>query len=224
MPAAALKPTSFKQFLFLLCFGLALTVLSGWIYGYLLQRWGPGQDLMAAAKQLETFPTQFADWQLVREEPMQENVIQILSCAGYVNRQYVNRRTGDTVSIAITVGPSGPISVHTPEICYSSRAYSIQEQRRLAILSDKNGEPHSFWRVLFRSNNTIADQLCVYYAWAAEKAWKAVEFPRFEFAGRPTLYKLQLSSLVTPEVASKADNPCKHFLADLLATGWTIAG
>jgi Protein of unknown function (DUF3485) len=223
MPATSLTGTSFKKFLFLLCLGLAMTCITGLVYGYVSQRWGPAPDLIAAGKHLETFPAQFGDWQLVRDEPMKESVIEVLSCAGYVNRQYVNRRTGDTVSIAITVGPAGPISVHTPEICYSSQAYSIQETRRLTILSDKNGEPHSFWGISFRSNNTIADQLCVYYAWTAEKAWKAVESPRFEFAGRPILYKLQLSSLVAPEVAAKADNPCKAFLTDLLRSGWNVS-
>ena len=47
-------------------------------------------------------------------------------------------------------GPAGPISVHTPEICYSSRAYSIQEPRVQTAVSDKNGRTHSFWSVSFR--------------------------------------------------------------------------
>jgi hypothetical protein len=220
MSAPTIRVSSFKRFVLLLSLGLAMTVATGLVYGHLSQRWGPAPDLVAAGKHVETLPAQIADWQLVREEPMQANVIAVLSCAGYVNRQYVNRSTGDTIHIAITVGPSGPISVHTPEICYSSRAYSVQEPRQLVILPDKDGGQHSYWRVSFRSNNSFGDQLRVYYAWASQKTWKAAKSPRFEFAGRPILHKLQISSLVTPERAAEADDPCKAFLADMLRSGW----
>jgi hypothetical protein len=153
---------------------------------------------------------------------MSDAVIEVLSCAGYVNRQYVNRRTGETIWIAITVGPPGPIAVHTPEICYSSRAYSIQDPRETAILSDSNGDTHSFWRLSFRSNNTSADTLRVYYAWSAEGLWQASESPRFEFAGQPMLFKLQMSSLVAPEVTGASTDPCKNFLTDLLRLKWNV--
>src|SRR5262245_53263400 len=107
--------------------GVGITVATGFVHGRLTQRWGPPLDLEGASRNLEALPTTIGDWQLVREDPMPEAILQMLSCAGHVNRQYVNRHTGNTVSIAIIVGPPGPTAVHTPEICYSSRAYSIQE-------------------------------------------------------------------------------------------------
>jgi hypothetical protein len=220
MFAKTLPVISLTRFLFILCLGLTMTVATGLVYGHLSQRWGAAPDLVAAGRHLESLPTQIADWELVREEPIQKNVIEILSCAGFVNRQYVNRRSGDTINIAIMVGPSGPISVHTPEVCYSSRAYSIQEPREFTAIPGEDGSEHSFWRVSFRSNNSYGDQLRVYYAWAAEDTWRASEYPRFEYAGRPILYKLQISSLVAREADAEKDDPCKAFLAEMLRSKW----
>jgi hypothetical protein len=210
------------RFLFLLTLGLTMTVVSGVVYGYYSQRWGPAPDLVASGRHLETLPTQIGDWDLLRQEAMSNAVIELLSCSGYVNRQYVNRRTGETISLAITVGPAGPISVHTPEICYSSRAYSIQEPRQPVSLSDQQGDVHSFWKLTFRSNNSSADQLHVYYGWTTSGLWKAAELPRFEFGGQPILYKLQMSSLVAPVAAASSNDPCKDFLADLLQLEWNV--
>jgi hypothetical protein len=207
--------------------GIAVTVSTGIVYGRLTQRWGPGPDLAAAAHHLNVFPTEFGDWQLLNEDTMDEPTRQILDCAGYVNRQYVNRRSGETISVAIIVGPSGPTSVHTPEICYSSRAYSIVTPRKQAVFTDRRGRSHAFWALRFLSNNVSAEQLSVYYGWTSDGTWRAPESARFEFAGRPLLYKLQIASLSPPtEAGQKNENQdaCAKFLTALLDSGWDFAG
>ena len=158
---------------------------------------------------------------------MDEPTRQILDCAGYVNRQYVNRRSGETISLAIILGPAGPISVHTPEICYSSRAYSITTPRKQVLFTDQRGRSHAFWALTFRSNNVSADQLCVYYGWTSDGTWRAPESARFEFAGRPMLYKLQIATLSPPTETGQqkeSQDACAKFLAALLESGWDFAG
>jgi hypothetical protein len=221
MSTTTKSAVSHKKLVLFAGLGLAMTVATGVVYGRLSQRWGPVPDLVAAGAKLREFPTQIGDWQLLKEETMRQSIVDILQCTGYVHRQYVNRSTGKLVSLAITVGPSGPISVHTPEICYSSRSYSIEEQRTPVVITDKNGTAHSFWKLSFRSNSTTADSLRVYYAWSADDRWESAESPRFEFAARPILYKLQISSLVAPDGTEGTNDPCNSFLADLLQTGWT---
>lgn len=203
--------------------GLLITVLTGIVYGRLCQRWGPNDDLKKAAQHLATFPKEFGDWQLVSDDPMSAFVIKTLSCAGYVNRQYVNQRTGETVSIAITAGPSGPISVHSPEICYSSNAYTVADERSEIMLTDENQREHAFWSVAFNPKIASGDQLRVIYAWSDGSQWTAPANPRFAFAGRPSLHKLQLSTLVPKSESEASQDPGKRFLADLLKSGWTVA-
>jgi hypothetical protein len=204
----------------LIVLALSITLITGAVHGHLSQRWGPAPDLVAAAQQLTEFPQQVGDWQILTEEPMEKPIIKMLSCAGYVNRKYVNSKTGETVWLAIMLGPAGPIAVHTPEVCFSSRAYSIQAPREEIRFSDKDGKVHTFWSLNFRSNNASIDQLQVCYAWRGDKTWTASKSPRFEFGGRPLLYKLQLSALAPPQGAEKATDLCKDFLSDLLRSGW----
>ena len=213
-----------KKFWLLLVIGTSLTVASGAVYGHLSQRWGPPADLVAAAKRLQTMPKELGDWQLLDELAMSESAIRMLECAGHVNRRYANRRTGDSVSIAIIVGPPGPTAVHTPEICYSSREYDIHEPRQVVTLGKVGSMDHSFWKLSFRSRNVTAERLRVYYAWNAGGAWTASRRPRFEFASLPMLFKIQLAGLVAPDGLADDDDPCREFLEELLKSDWTISG
>jgi hypothetical protein len=212
------------RFVTALVVGVGITVVTGAVCGRVSQRWGPVPDMVAAGEHLKSLPAQIGSWQLVEDDTMPEAVIRTLSCAGYVNRKYVDRHSGSTVMLAIYVGPTGPISVHTPEICYSSRDYLPEENRQRVQLSDLGGKAQTFWCTTFRSNNVLAEQLRVYYGWCAEHDWMAAESPRFDFAGWPLLFKLQISSLVPPGEKGAAQDPCRAFLEDLLKSGWKVNG
>ena len=216
--------SSLPKFLALLALGLTITVAAGLVYGRASQRWGPAPDLAAAAKQLDGMPTEFGDWQLVKNIPMDDDAIRMLQCAGYVNRQYVNGRTGETVNVAVTLGPSGPISVHTPEICFSSQDYTPVDDRKRIELPDQLDGQQSFWKVVFQPNNGTADSMSVCYAWSAGNGWEASDHPRFEFAGQNVLYKLQIASLVAAAAVNDKQGPCERFLSDLAKSGWKVTG
>jgi hypothetical protein len=212
-----------KQLFVVLGAGLCLTLGTGVVCGRISQRWGPAPDMMAAANLLKDLPTQIGEWKSTEGAPLSKYAQETLACSGFVSRQYINQRTGEKVEMAIIVGPSGPMSVHTPEICYSSQAYEIHEPREATSIEDAKGNSHDFWRLRFRSPSPTAEQLCVYYAWNAEKKWEASESPRFEYAGRPMLFKLQMSSLVPPGPV-KHENVCAEFLRELLNSGWKVNG
>ncbi|MBN1854029.1 MAG: exosortase-associated EpsI family protein [Pirellulales bacterium] len=167
-------------------------------------------------------PKQIGDWQLVKEYSMNERAVEVLDCAGYINRQYMNRQTGDMVDVAIITGPGGPISVHIAEVCFSSLAYDITEPRQKVFLSGSNSSKHSFWKVTFRSSNVVADALRVYYGWTTGDAWLASDQPRYDYAPNPILFKLQIAGSIPFEETSD-DDPCLIFLQDLMGSDWTVA-
>jgi EpsI family protein len=218
------KMSALARFIALAALGVGITLATGLVHGRLTQRWGPPPDLQAAARALAALPKEIGDWQLASEEPLAASVVETLSCAGYVNRRYVNRQSGQTVSIAIIVGPPGPTAVHTPEICYSSRAYSTEDPRKVVRLSDKDGKSHSFWSLVFRSNNPSLDRLQVYYAWRGGGTWTAAKSPRFEFVGQRLLYKLQMAAVVPAHVPDETPDACQEFLTALLQSGWKTSG
>jgi hypothetical protein len=180
--------------------------------------------MLLAAEHLKTLPANIGTWQMVGDKKVAAPILDTLQCAGYVNRQYVDRRTGSEIHLAIYLGPSGPIAVHTPEICFSSQAYSIEQPRQAAEIVDSAGGKHTFWYTTFSSTNAIAEQLRVYYGWSADEKWQASESPRFEFAGKPLLFKLQISSYVPPGERGTGKDPCQMFLERLLASGWKVNG
>lgn len=197
----------------------ALVAAGGAVYGRISQRWGPPPRLAEAGAQLATLPDVFGDWKLQEELPMDEGAKRMLECTGSLNRRYVNRQTGDEVTMAMIVGPAGPTAVHTPEICYSSQAYNQLDDRRLEVVVDDKGVHQSFWRVSFEPRNSSAEQLHVYYAWRDDEQWRASQSPRFEFAAAPLLYKIQVAALGS--ASDKADDDAgKQFLEDLLNSGW----
>ena len=93
--------------------------------------------------------------------------------------------------LAVIVGPPGPISVHTPEICYSGAEYTQIGERQAVFLGD-GGAKQSAWLTQF-PRTTSRGMACVYYAWSDGGNWKAADQPRVSFAGRPLLYKFQLA-------------------------------
>src|SRR5688500_8733172 len=96
---------------------IAITIATGIAHGRLIGRWGAQTDVISGAKQLARIPDRIGDWHNVRSDDLAPEAARMLQCAGNIVRVYENTRTGDRVSIAVLLGPAGPISVHTPEIC-----------------------------------------------------------------------------------------------------------
>lgn len=193
-----------------------LTIVTGMVQGRMSNRWGPSETMYNAAKQLEKLPAQFGNWRLLTSQEMSEDVINQLECAGYINRTYTNRQTGETVNMALIIGPAGPTAVHTPEICYSSRAHKQLAPRECVTLFGGSNQEDKFWSLTFRSTGVNADLLQVCYAWSTGDRWLAAGNPRFSLAGQPYLYKIQLASRLPFYADLKANDPCKNFLQDFL--------
>ncbi len=193
-----------------------LTVVSGVVHGRLSNRWGPPADVVAAAKALKSVPDAIGPWQKEADEKLTEQVEEMLECAGYLQRTYRNRDTQQRVNVAILLGPPGPISVHTPEICYSSQDYTISEPTRRVELHTDPGLNHTLWMTTFRSNDLEGTILRVYYAWSDGGRWAALDQPRFSMADRPYLYKIQLAGHLPPGADSEEGDSGRSFLEDFL--------
>lgn len=199
-----------------LCVLLALTLVSGFVQGKLTNRWGRPADLTAAAEQFRQIPTEFGEWQLQKPEKMSDIVVDMLQCAGYINGSYVNRSTGEVVNAFVILGPPGPISVHTPEVCYSSKNYEISESRSRVKIGDPKTSQNELWAMTLRSNDVSADLLRVYYGWGNAGHWTAPESPRVTYGGDSLLFKIQLAAYLPPDTDLNQQDTCRRFLEAFL--------
>jgi hypothetical protein len=201
---------------FLLLLVLAITVTSGAIAGVLGNRWGEPADLALAGRRIDQIPKSFGDWELDFAGPLEDDVVEVLQCVGHTHRRYRNRRTGESVGLFVIVGPPGPTSVHTPEICYSSQDYQMVEKPTRFTVSDVQSGDEAFWSMRFRSNSLDGHALHVAYAWNSGQGWQAPTQPRFTFGGAPLLYKLQLSASAINKPGAEPLNSCEAFLQQFL--------
>lgn len=214
---------------------LAATVFCGLLHGRWTYRWNAPGQVGASDQSLLAIPQIIGDWRMTDDHEVSQQVLKTLQCSAHVFRTYVNDKTQQQVQMAIVAGPAGPISVHTPEICYSSRDFQQSTSRRAVNLTEESAPPQSgstvegqpsgedsFWAVVFRTADVHAAPMSVYYGWSAGGEWQATDEPRHSFAGIPTLYKIQIAGLMPGSaVLGTASDPCYQFLQDFVATGWT---
>jgi len=194
------------------------TVGGGWLHGRMIQRWGQAEALKMAAEQLQGgLPQRVGPWHLIKTHELEEGVAEVLQCAGYLHGVYTNDQTGDTIVVALVAGPSGPISVHTPEICYSAQDYEMAGERQQVALRDSSSQTHTLWQIDARSRHAGRPHLRLLYGWSSGGAWQAASGPRFAFAGLPVLYKLQLAGPPDTHLSANSLDACQDFLSGFLS-------
>lgn len=186
------------------------SLLVGVVHGRLTNRWGIQPDMAEAGRRLKSVPADFGDWRMSSESKLEDRIAEMLQCEGSLTRVYENTRTGQKVSVFLIVGPSGPVAVHTPEICYSSKDYRITDDRVKYTFDDQQ----DLWDLRLKANQAGAPPIRVMYAWTNDGNWDATANPRFAFGGRPLLYKIQLAGPIPSE--SGETDACRDFLAGFL--------
>jgi hypothetical protein len=114
------------------------------------------------------------------------------------------------------VGPAGPLAVHTPEICMTSREYeNLKQSEPIDIVAQ--GKNHRFFETLFRAKTLEGQKLHVYYGWSRDgNLWEAPQSPRIALGPLPMLLKLQVACSASDTEDSKRSAGIT-FLEDLLS-------
>ncbi|MEO8163914.1 MAG: hypothetical protein ABI619_00825, partial [Betaproteobacteria bacterium] len=108
---------------------------------------------------------------------------------------------------------TGPTSVHTPEICYSTQNYSIIRQRQAIQIP---GEKAELWATTFQSKDIDQSLLRVYYGWTFDGQWAAPKNTRLAHFGLPYLYKIQVAARLPGNKELEDGDVCQRFLKEFL--------
>ena len=198
---------------------LALILGAGYVHGVSTHRWTVSAEIRNATAKVASIPLTFGDW-TAKESPLDERQAKIGRIEASISRQYVNAKTGQAVSVLLVCGRPGPISVHTPEVCYAGSGYKVESERKRVAYDYDGNRKASFWSIKVSKPEILRpERMSIDYGWFANQTWSAPDMDaRFEYAGIPILYKLYVireQSRMNDRSGTDTD-PTPDFLKDFL--------
>jgi len=166
----------------------AVMIPSGIVYGLWTDRWSPSPEPRLAAARLAELPMTIDEWQ-GETLPVEDGPRGTVGC---LVRRYRNQVNGAVVSVLLVCGRPGPVSVHTPDVCYGGAGYDLTAPAtHYTMPSGSTAEPAEFWVAdLQEVGAAVPARLRIYWGWSAPGPWTAPDNPRLVFARFPVLYKL----------------------------------
>ena len=188
----------------------------GVMHGLRTDRWGAKSDVKAAAARLDAVPEKVGEWE---GRPMEIDARQltIAEADGHLSRYYVNRRTGAEVAVVVLCGRPGPLSLHSPEVCYAGAGFNIDGDRQKIPLTGDGLPPAELFNAKFAKPGVVPDVLNVFWAWKASGGhWEANSDPRLAYVRSNILYKLYVIRRVVRPEEDLTHDPCLDFLRAFL--------
>jgi hypothetical protein len=195
----------------------ALLLGNGFLHGLCTNRWHRSAALETAISKVERVPMTIGYWQ-ARSDAIDDAARTQAGIDGYFLRHYENKLTGKTVTVLLMCGRPGPISLHTPDICYRGAGYQMEGAiAKWAVKYGNASASADFDRAKFsKADATGSTSLRIEWCWGTEQKWLAPPTPRFTFARLPVLYKLYVIQQVTPLSEKSDEEVCRDFLGQLL--------
>lgn len=197
----------------LLALGMVLTAVlgSGVTAGLWSGRWGNSTALQQAIARLDRVPLTLGEQWDVQEEKLTPREVAVAEMDGYLARKYIHRPTGAAVTMLLICGRSGPLSVHTPEVCYAGAGFGRTGQQSH---EETRAQFHAI--DFLKHNAATPTRLRVFLAWGYKGEWSAPNSPRTTFAGKPYLYKLYVTRGLTAAGEPLDKDVAAELIRDLL--------
>ena len=181
------------------------TIYSGVLHGRIRHKFGLGQDLTDKVRLVENLPSKFGvledgrpAWVMLgKPQKLDDEVVDLLECSGYFQASYRSTlRPEWCVQLLVLVGPSGPLLVHTPEVCYpavGNKYISGPDPLEIRLSEEKQA---ALKIMMFKRGNLRSRTIRVGYAFSDGDGWVAPENERNALAGSLFLYKVQLHAVL----------------------------
>jgi Protein of unknown function (DUF3485) len=189
-------------------------LMAGLVPGLWAGRWSGPAALDEADAWESRVPFAVGEWagQDLEINPREREATQ---ASGFLYRRYVNARTGGAVKLIVLAGRSGPIAVHTPDVCYRGSGY---DEVGTAVRYDIPGAlGNQLWVRRFQKASAAPIYVRVWYGWTAAGTWMAPDKERLAFAGLPRLYKMYVIRELTGVDEPLDGDPVSDFLRDLVS-------
>ncbi|HPP52050.1 MAG TPA: exosortase-associated EpsI family protein [Thermoguttaceae bacterium] len=180
--------------------GVVLIILTTIVQGFLTDRWGPSssEQIEAFARALENVPLRIGDWEVQQITEMDPREREAAGAVGDLSRTYRNPHTQEVVSVYMICGPSRSVAVHTPEACYVSSGFRMEDKIRPYEIKFGNTSGEFRTATFLKEDPTSSQLLRVFWAWNATGQWEAPEWPRMKYGGRTPLNKVYFIARSAP--------------------------
>ncbi len=185
---------------------------SGAVSGVFTSRFAPLANLEAIAQRAQ-LPPEVGDW-IGREMTVTAQELNAAGAASIVRRVYTDRQSGTTIGMTLICGRAGPVSKHTPEVCYPNSGFEAVSQPARITINGENSD--RFWVQRFRKPGVGQGFVSVVYGWNTGGKWVSPDNPRFAFGRLPVLFKLYAVSESPNDESLEKENPCVALLRALL--------
>ncbi len=205
-----------KRSLPVVAFGVVILV-AGVVNGLWTDRWHPAPEVREAASRLSQIPTRVGDWQGT-DLSLTEDEVRAARLTGYCYRRYENVRNGHVVTLLVVCGRPGPISVHTPDVCFTGAGYKMGGAIvPCNVQYGMQGKEAVFHAVQMNSDESAFQSgIRVLWTWGAGGNWQTPSSPRYTFAKYPSLFKMYVIRSKTEEEVRPEDDPSLAFLRLML--------
>jgi hypothetical protein len=191
----------------------ALIAGSGAIAGLWTNRWHTSLSGAEAAHRLAQVPLDVDGWDAT-PYTLTDREVKQGDLDGYLHRKYVHRKTGESVTVLVVCGRSGPICVHTPEVCYGNSGYA---QTATLRYQPKGELPVDMSVMEFRKANVaVPSELRLFLAWGTKQGWSAPKQPRLTFVKHPVLFKIYVIREVPKLLEKHEEDVATELIQSLL--------
>src|SRR5206468_1613206 len=137
-----------------------------------------------AVARVEQVPLTLGTWKGKTLESDPDSFAQA-GALGYWTRTY--RDGPRACTVILMCGPSGPMSVHTPDVCYLAAGYEMAgTPAHLSVPADGDQPAADFLTASFRRQGAASTtSLRIYWSWRTGGPWQAPDSPRLTFRGAP---------------------------------------
>jgi hypothetical protein len=193
---------------------VVLVIVAGLVHGFWTDRWTVSHAPAEAAARLAKLPLTVGEWEA---QPLKGEAKSTEAIAGELNRRYVHRKNGSEVTVVIFAGLPGPVSIHTPDVCYGAAGFKVESPARYRLAAEDGSPGGSFWTAdLHKARVTQELHQRIFWAWTARGTWQAADDPRLAFAGERVLFKMYLvRPMHSPSEPIEGD-ACLQLLRELL--------
>lgn len=193
--------------------GIGLVISGGLVHGLWTNRWTTAAAVADATRRLAQVPDRIGDWE---GEDLEVDVRtrQLAGGAGYLSRRYVNRH-GEVMSVFLICGQPGPVSVHTPDVCYQGAGFEVVGEPARHEVEGTAGPAPEFSRIEVRTEQgQVPVRQEVLWSWSADGKWQTPRSPRLAFARYPVLFKLYVIHSLPGEKDKDKEAPAASAGAD----------